>query len=57
MAHKNIRYEERAVGWTDEKLTMTINATDTLQRGAHTSTRKTVTSTLMRVPSDQSSPT
>ena len=57
MAHKNIRYEERAVGWTDEKLTMTINATDTLQRGAHTSTRKTVTSTLMRVSSDQSSPT
>jgi hypothetical protein len=53
MAHENIWYEERAVGWTDEKLMVAINANDTVQMGAHTNTRKTVTSTLMKVSSEQ----
>ena len=56
MAHENIRYEERAVGWTDKKLAVAISAVNTLQRGAHTNTRKTVTSMLMKASSDQSLP-
>ena len=57
MAHQNIWHEERTVGWADKKLAATISAVNTLQLGDRTSTRKTVTSTLMRVSSGQTLPT
>lgn len=56
MTHEYIGYEERAVGWTDEELKRVISAIDELEREGPTSTRKTVTSMLMGVTTNQTVP-